>query len=264
MDQSISNRAAHDCLSGGGNMGALMRATDWRKTPFGPVEDWPQSLRTAVSMMLESRFAMVVAWGPDFRFFYNDRYQPILGAKHPAALGRAGSDIFPEVWDVVGPEFERVRRGEAFAIDDWYLPLERKGYPENCWFTLSYSPIRDETGGVGGLLAVVADTTGRVDSERRLGTLRDLAQSAANVKTEVDACTSAAAIFDRNPIDVPFALFYLSNPDGQQLRLVASVGLAADHPAAAAILEMDGRDLPWPCEAAVTTGSLEDRKSTRL
>jgi signal transduction histidine kinase/CheY-like chemotaxis protein len=238
-------------------MGALMRATDWRQTPFGPVEDWPQSLRTAVSIMLESRFAMVVAWGPDFRFFYNDRYQPILGAKHPAALGRAGSEIFPEVWGVVGPEFERVRRGEAFAIDDWYLPLERKGYPENCWFTLSYSPIRDETGGVGGLLAVVADTTGRVDSERRLGTLRDLAQSAANVKTDVDACVGAAAIFDRNPIDVPFALFYLSDADGQRLRLVSTVGLDADHPAAAAILRVGGSDRSWPCEAAFITGNLE-------
>lgn len=107
------NRAAHDCLSGGGNMGALMRETDWGATPFGHVETWPQSLRTAVSIMLESRFAVVVAWGPDFRFFYNDRYQPILGAKHPAALGRAGAEIFPEVWAVVGPEFERVRRGES-------------------------------------------------------------------------------------------------------------------------------------------------------
>ncbi len=251
------NRAAHDCLSGGGNMGALMRATDWCQTPFGRVEDWPQSLRTAVSIMLESRFAMVVAWGPDFRFFYNDRYQPILGAKHPAALGRAGSEIFPEVWDVVGPEFERVRRGESFAIDDWYLPLERNGYPENCWFTLSYSPIRDETGGVGGLLAVVADTTGRVDSERRLGTLRDLAQAAANVKTDIDACTSAAAIFERNPIDVPFALFYLCDPDGQQLRMVSTVGVETDHPAAAPILQIDGRELSWPCDAALISGTLE-------
>jgi hypothetical protein len=112
------NQAAHDSLSGGGKMGALMRTTDWSATPFGRVEEWPQSLRTAVSIMLESPFAMVVAWGPDFRFFYNDRYQPILGAKHPAALGRAGAEIFPEVWDVVGPEFERVRRGESFAVDD--------------------------------------------------------------------------------------------------------------------------------------------------
>jgi signal transduction histidine kinase len=249
------NRAAHGSLSGGGTMGALMRATDWRHTPFGPVENWPQSLRTAVSIMLESRFAMVVAWGPDFRFFYNDRYQPILGAKHPA-LGKAGAEIFPEVWSVVGPEFERVRRGESFAIDDWYLPLERNGYPENCWFTLSYSPIRDESGGVGGLLAVVAETTARVDSERRLGTLRDLAQSAATVKTDVDACTSAAAILEQNRIDVPFALFYLADPDGQHLRLVATVGLEDGHPAAPATIAIDRADALWPCDAAVTSDAL--------
>jgi PAS domain S-box-containing protein len=238
-------------------MGALMRAIRWDNTPFGAVEHWPQSLRTAVSIMLESPFAMVVAWGPDFRFFYNDRYQPILGSKHPEALGRAGADIFPEVWAVVGPEFERVRRGESFAIDDWYLPLRRNGYPENFWFTLSYSPIRDETGGVGGLLAVVADTTGRVDSERRLGTLRDLAQSAANVKTDIDACTSAASIVERNPIDVPFALFYLSDPDGRQLRLVSTVGVAADHPAAAPTLAMETGNSTWPSAAALATGILE-------
>lgn len=238
-------------------MGALMRATDWEATPFGRVENWPQSLRTAVSIMLESPFAMVVAWGPDFRFFYNDRYQPILGAKHPAALGRAGAEIFPEVWAVVGPEFERVRRGESFAIDDWYLPLERNGYPENCWFTLAYSPIRDETGGVGGLLAVVADTTVRVDSERRLATLRDLAQSAAIAKTDFEACTGAAAIFERNPIDVPFGLFYLSDEEGRLLRLVCSVGISGDHPAARPTLQIDSADLPWPCEAAFTSGVLE-------
>jgi PAS domain S-box-containing protein len=251
------NQAAHLSLSGGGTMGALMRATDWAATPFGPVEQWPQSLRTAVSIMLESPFAMVVAWGPEFRFLYNDRYQPILGAKHPAALGRAGADIFPEVWDVVGPEFERVRQGESFAVDDWYLPLERNGYPENCWFTLAYSPIRDETGGVGGLLAVVADTTVRVDSERRLATLRDLAQSAASVKTDRDACTAAAAIFERNPIDVPFALFYLSDEEGAHLHLVCSVGIADEHPAAPPSLQIGNVDLPWPCDAAFTSGVLE-------
>jgi hypothetical protein len=87
-----------DCLAGGGEMGALMRSTDWSRTVFGPVDRWPQSLRTAISIMLESRFAMVVAWGPDHRFFYNDRYRPVLGGKHPAALGTPGAEIFPEVW----------------------------------------------------------------------------------------------------------------------------------------------------------------------
>ena len=192
-------------LESGGDMGALMRATDWSRTVFGPTTAWPQSLRTAISIMLESRFAMVVAWGPEFRFFYNDRYRPILGTKHPASLGAPAAEIFPEVWPVIGPEFERVRRGEAFAIDDWLLPLDRNGYLENCWFTLSYSPIRDETGGVGGLLAVVAETTGRVEGERRLATLRELARRASDATTPEQACINAAHVFESNPIDVPFA-----------------------------------------------------------
>jgi hypothetical protein len=222
-----------DCRAGGGEMGALMRSTDWTNTVFGPVARWPQSLRTAMSIMLESRFAMVVAWGPDFRFFYNDRYRPILGTKHPAALGAPGVEIFPEVWAVVGPEFERVRRGEAFAIDDWLLPLERNGYLENCWFTLSYSPIRDETGGVGGLLAVVAETTGRVEGERRLATLRELARRAADATTPEEACGNAARAFEANPTDVPFALLYLLDSDGTAARLISHVGIAADHVASA-------------------------------
>jgi hypothetical protein len=90
-------------------MGALMRSTDWNRTVFGPVAEWPQSLRTAISILLESRFAMVVAWGPQFRFFYNDRYRPILGVKHPSALAAPAAEIIPEVWEFVGSEFERVR-----------------------------------------------------------------------------------------------------------------------------------------------------------
>ena len=124
---AVNPPSPEDCLLGGGEMGALMRATDWSQTVFGVVREWPQSLRTAISMMLEARFAMVVAWGPDFRFFYNDRYRPVLGGKHPAALAAPGAEIFPEVWSVVGPEFERVARGGSFAIDDWLLPLDRNG-----------------------------------------------------------------------------------------------------------------------------------------
>ncbi len=246
---------ARDCLAGGGDMGALMRACDWSSTPFGPVESWPQSLRTAISIMLESRFAMVVAWGREFRFFYNDRYRPILGSKHPSALGTPGAEIFPEVWDVVGPEFERVRRGEAFAVDDWLLPLERNGYLENCWFTLSYSPIRDETGGVGGVLAVVAETTGRVEGERRLATLRELARRASDATTPEGACANAGTVFEANAIDVPFAVLYLLDDDGKTARRVCTVGLSADHPASAAAvaLDGDGQD-PWGLAEVVATG----------
>ena len=118
--------------------------------------------------------------------------------------------------------------------------------PENCWFTLSYSPIRDESGGVGGLLAVVAETTGRVDGERRLATLGGLAKAAATVSSDVQACADAAAVFEQNPIDVPFALFYLTSPDGLTARLVAATGIAPTirrRPS----LAIDPGEHAWPC-----------------
>ena len=213
-------------------MGALMRSTDWAARPSSV--QWPTGRRACAprSASCSSRASRWSSRGePEFRFFYNDRYRPILGTKHPAALGAPGAEIFPEVWSVVGPEFERVRRGEAFAIDDWLLPLDRNGYLENCWFTLSYSPIRDETGGVGGVLAVVAETTGRVEGERRLATLRELARRASDATTPEQACVNAAQVFEANPIDVPFALIYLLERDGTIGRRVCAVGIPSDHPA---------------------------------
>ncbi|MGB2714121.1 MAG: ATP-binding protein [Vicinamibacterales bacterium] len=258
-DSTFSTPVGHpspeDCLAGGGEMGALMRSTDWSQTIFGPVARWPQSLRTAISIMLESRFAMVVAWGPEHRFFYNDRYRPVLGTKHPASLGKPGAEIFPEVWGVVGPEFDRARRGEAFAIDDWLLPLDRNGYLENCWFTLSYSSIRDESGGVGGVLAVVAETTGRVEGERRLATLRELARRASDAKTPVQACSNAAAVFASNPIDVPFAMIYLLDREGTEAQRVCAVGLPDDHPSNIELVALRSGDHGiWPLPAAVREG----------
>jgi signal transduction histidine kinase/DNA-binding NarL/FixJ family response regulator len=253
----IQETRAEDCLAGGGEMGAMMRRTAWSRTPVGPVASWPQSLRTAISIMLESRFAMVVAWGPEFRFFYNDRYLPVLGSKHPHSLGAPGLEIFPEVWDVVGPEFERVRRGEAFAIDDWLLPLNRSGYLENCWFTVSYSPIRDESGGVGGVLAVVAETTGKVESERRLVTLRELAATAATAATPHEACTTALAVFEHNQADVPFASTYLLD-DARLARLVCSVGLG-DREAGTmpAIVDLETKpDDAWPIDRVLRSSGV--------
>jgi signal transduction histidine kinase len=233
---------AADCLAGGGAMGALMRSSDWSKTKLGPVAGWPQSLRTAVSIMLDSAFAMVVAWGPEFVFLYNDRYRPVLGStKHPGALGRPSKEIFPEVWHVIGPLFERTRHGQAVALDDMLIPLDRNGFLEDCYFTLSYSPIRDESGGVGGMLAVVAETTERVQGERRLATLRDLAALGEARNTD-EACAQAARRLAGNPVDVPFSLFYLLEPDGQHARLAGLSGLARDSHAAPPVIKLGGDD----------------------
>jgi PAS domain S-box-containing protein len=215
-----------DCLAGGGHMGALMRAKDWSQTPLGPVASWPQSLRTSVSIMLSSGFAVVVAWGEAFIFLYNDRYRPVLGAtKHPMALGSRSADIFPEVWDFIGPLFRKTRDGETVALDDVLIPLDRNGYLEECFFTLSYSPIRDESGGIGGMLAIVAETTERVQGERRLRTLRDLAAVAPRAETADEACANAAATLAENPTDVPFGLLFLVGDDGQEVRFARGCGL---------------------------------------
>jgi signal transduction histidine kinase/DNA-binding response OmpR family regulator len=241
---TASRSAMADCLAGGGDMGALMRSFNWSATRLGPVARWPQSLRTAVSIMLDSAFAMVVAWGPEFVFLYNDRYRPVLGAtKHPRALGKPAQEIFPEVWDFIGPLFEQTRNGQAVALDDVLIPLERNGYLEDCYFTLSYSAIRDESGGVGGMLAVVAETTERVQGERRLVTLRDLA-ALGDARDADQVCRRAEHVLAQNAVDVPFSLLYLLASDRRNARLAAATGVGQGGAAAPGELGLDGAG--WP------------------
>src|SRR5437868_3479100 len=132
--------AAGSCLEGGGTMGALMRSHDWHATPIGPVEHWPQSLRTVIGLLLGSGHPMYLAWGPEFTQFYNDAYRPILGStKHPAALGQGAPECFPETWEVIGPVFRRAfETGEATTLIDQMLPLDRNGHSEECYFTFYY------------------------------------------------------------------------------------------------------------------------------
>jgi signal transduction histidine kinase/DNA-binding response OmpR family regulator len=234
-----------------------MRQTDWSYTPLGPAETWPRSLKTSISIMLASRFAMVVAWGPEFRFFYNDRYRPVLGSsKHPGALGTPSKEIFPEAWPFIGPLFESTRHGEAVALDDVLIPLDRNGYLENCYFTLSYSPIRDESGGVGGMLAVVAETTERLENERRLATLRELARHAGDVQTPHQARAKAMASLAANPIDVPFSLLYLVDEDCGRARLASSTGFSNSRFASPSLVDLSVRDAAWPLMEAIENRQL--------
>jgi signal transduction histidine kinase len=232
---------------GGGEMGALMRSIDWAQTPVGPQETWPQSLRTALSILLESRFPMYIAWGPQFVQFYNDGYRPILGsAKHPGAMGRGAGATFAESWHIIGPMFEGVRQGKAVGSEDWMLPLDRNGYLEECYFTFAYSPIRDESGGVGGVHVTVTETTGRVLGERRLRTLKDLAARAGPVRREHDAWREAARGLEGNALDVPFALLYRLNDAAQSPELVAAVGWGPDTAAAVSSLGASQATPLWP------------------
>jgi signal transduction histidine kinase len=215
-------------LAGGNEMGELMRAYDWSLSPVGPVDAWPQSLRTAVSILLDSRYPMYIAWGPDFVQFYNDAYRPILGStKHPAALGRSSRETFPEIWAFIGPMFQRVMEsGEATFLEDQLLPLDRYGYIEECYFTFCYSAIRNETGDVGGVFVTCSENTSRVLNDRRLRTLRDLGASSALGRSAEDVAAEAARVLDENPADLPFSLIYLVDENGAA-RLAASTGIDA-------------------------------------
>ncbi len=242
-------------LAGGGEMGRLMREHDWAQTPLGPVSGWPQSLRTAVSICLASHFPMLIWWGPELVKLYNDAYRPMLGTKHPQALGQRGKDCWPEIWDIIGPMLEGVlSRGEATWSENQLLLLERNGYPEECYFTFSYSPIRIESGGIGGVFTAVTETTRQVVSERRLRTLRALSVTIVEAQTPEEVCQCAAQTLAENPTDLPFALLYMLTPDGTQARLTATAsGSFAPH-AAPALITLADEETRWPLGRVAVTG----------
>jgi PAS domain S-box-containing protein len=153
-------------LSGGGEMGAMMRAHDWSHSPLGQPAIWPSALRTVVGLMLNSKFPMFVAWGPELGFLYNDSYRDILGEKHPAALGRRFRDIWSEIWADIGPLADRALAGESTYSDRLYLVMNRHGYDEQTWFTYSYSPVRDESGRVAGMYCTCVEVTAQVLAEK--------------------------------------------------------------------------------------------------
>ena len=245
----------YECLQGGGEMGSIMRSFDWASSVLGPVDQWPQSLRTSVSTCLNSRFAILVWWGPELVMLYNDAYRQIIGAKHPDALGRPGRECWPEIWHIIGPMLEGVmQRGEATWSDDLLLMLERNGYPEECYFTFSYSPICDESGDIGGVFTPVADTTERVINERRMRTLRDLAARATSARDIQQVCIAIAETLAENARSIPFASLYLFDETRASATLVATAGIQAGSTAAQPVIRLS--ELPPPLSDAVVSPKL--------
>ncbi|WP_100499749.1 SpoIIE family protein phosphatase [Geodermatophilus chilensis] len=218
-------------------MDVRVGAADWAGTPVGPADAWPQALRTALSICLSSRFPMLVWWGPELTVFYNDAYLPLLGTKHPAALGRPASAVWAEAWDALGPLAEQVMSGGGATFSqDQMLLLHRHGYLEETFWTFSYSPVPDDEDRVGGVFIAVTDTTSRVLGERRLRALRDLGDvSTASVGTVDEACRAAVAVLGRHRAPVPFAVAYLRTDDGG-LRPVAWSGVVPGTPVAEGVL----------------------------
>ncbi|MFP5512496.1 MAG: ATP-binding protein [Alphaproteobacteria bacterium] len=186
-----------DIFTGGGEMGARMRATDWSSTPLGRAEDWPQSLRTLVNLMLTSSFPMFAVWGPELTFLYNDSYRPILGDK-PEALGRPFAEVWADIWEELSPLAVRALAGEATYHEDRLLVMERHGYREETYFTFSYSPVRDETDRVAGMFCACTENTARVLAERRLTFQLDLAERLRGLNDPVGVTAAAAEAIGRH------------------------------------------------------------------
>jgi PAS domain S-box-containing protein len=198
-------------LDGGGEMGARMREFDWARTPLGPVESWPQSLRSTLSMLLPSKAQIILFWGPEFTVFYNDAYRPVFGGKHPSVLGKSGREAWLEIWDGVLHNLLAgvVRSGEAFWAKDLLFTLERNGFEEETYFDVSYDPVRVESGAVGGVFCIVTETTERVVGERRMALLNALAAHNATARTAEDACLLATETLSAGPHDITSAAVYL-------------------------------------------------------
>ncbi|MFB9290500.1 PAS domain-containing protein [Pseudoduganella plicata] len=162
-----------------------MRAYDWAASPLGTPGDWPASLRAVVGLLLNSKFPMFLAWGPQLTFLYNDSYAEVLGDKHPTALGRPFQQVWAEIWDDLWPSANEALHGRATFHEDLPLLMNRKGFMEQTWFTFSYSPVYDEAGAVAGMFCACTETTERILTARHraeeIERMRQLFQEAPGI-----------------------------------------------------------------------------------
>ncbi len=252
-ESTSASNADGNFLLGGGEMGARMRELDWSKTSLGPAQHWPQSLKTAVRIMLTSRQPMFVWWGDELINLYNDPYKAIIGGKHPKALGQPASHVWREIWDQVGPRAESAMlKNEGTYDEALLLIMERNGYPEETYYTFSYSPVPNDRGETGGIICANTDDTQRIIGERQLKLLRELATRTADARTFDEACTLTASCLETNPYDLPFAMIYLVDPDQQQVFLARTCRIGPNHIAVPQTVALNA-DAVWPFAEVMAT-----------
>ena len=214
---------------GGGEMGALIRAKDWHSTPLGPIESWPRTLKTTVQNAVNTSFPMAVSWGENLYQIYNDAFAELMGAKHPSGLGRSARDNWREAWDRTGPLFEQVlQTGEPIRRTEMPFVIERRGFPEEAYFTFSYSPIVEQDHEVAGVLVTVTETTDHIIDRRRLKTLSDLGFELSKSSDSDEMLIRATTAMAQNERDIAFALLYIQGQEQSRAELAASLRLQRD------------------------------------
>ncbi len=221
---------ASTVFEGPGEVRRIARSLDWAATPLGPVESWSPLLRGTLRMVLQSGFPIVVNWGPELATIYNDAFMPLIGAKHPQALGAGVRQTWPEIWEETRARSEPILvGGETVSADDQRSILERNGYPEECYFTFSQSPITEVDGSIVGMLTVTNEITGKILNERRMQMVRELGLlSVTEQGSTADTCVAALAVIEKTRESVPFAIAFLEPDGGGSPERVAAFGLAPD------------------------------------
>lgn len=256
MTSESQNALAETVFVGNSEMASLMRSYDWSHSALGAVETWSESLKTGIRIILGSRYPMFIWWGQDLINFYNDAYIPMLGQRHPVALGQPAHEIWgKDIWHLVGPQAEDVlREGKASWNEELLEIMERNGYREETYFTFSYSPIGTDDGSVGGVFCACTEDTRRVLNERRLRTVRELAAETAQANTVDEACQISARVLAHNLKDIPFALIYLLDGNQQQARLMSTTHLDLDTIASPRVIELADPALDcWSLQSVLAT-----------
>ncbi|WP_171036445.1 ATP-binding protein [Dyadobacter sediminis] len=236
-------------LSGGGQMGALIRSMDWSNTALGPTNQWPQSLKTSVSLCLSSTFPILIAWGPELIQIYNDSYRPICGAKHPQSMGQNFKICWETALPVVGDAFDRGLAGTGTYIKDQQMLLDRNGYLEEAFMTFSFAPIRDESGNVGGIFHPITETTDQILSSRRTQVLRDLAIQTGHAKTTDAIYEKLREVQPMFDLDVPFLQVYEVDDHTRLATLKTSSGIN-DSILDFSAIKPDDEGTGWPFTAS--------------
>jgi PAS domain S-box-containing protein len=239
-------------FAGRGEVATQMRLLDWSTTVLGAVEQWPQALRTALRIVLGSGYPMTICWGPDFALLYNDAIRPVLGTKHPWALGRFGREVYPEAWDFIGQLYEAVltRGQEASFLADLLVPIIRNNYLEETYFAFSCSPIPDDNGQVGGVLTALLETTDRVLEDRRRHVLRDLASRTVGARNEEEVWRVSAETLGQDRVSLPFAFLYEYRPSEHQAYLAGS-SVETDEALRPPVIDCHSENL-WRLDPALT------------
>jgi PAS domain S-box-containing protein len=262
LSDKLSSRADARFLDSASEMAALIRNHDWASTPLGPISTWPQSLRTTVSLCLASNFPINIVWGPDHIQLYNDGYRVLCGDRHPATLGMDYKVCWESAWSALEEPFEQAVRGQTSYLENQRMFLFRNGYLEETFFTFSLSPIRDESGEIGGLFHPVTETTPTMIADRRTRAVRDLTARLVAAESRADVFSVAGRTLQAFDFDLPFLLLYELDAAKAGYALTERSGIELS-PATAPAELRPGMECFWPVDRLIEAPEMIELEGLR-